>query len=181
MAIETSVDLIAGTVTFRVDRQSVVADLIAIAGGEVAWQSLVELGQQALAHGVKQKCSDPAALGRDPDTGKSASPAAKFSRMVAVVERLNAGGPWNARGGSSLPRLDRAALFVALGLASEDYAKATGKKVRTAEEWESMLRSQPDEVLRVRLTVPLVAGHYAVLTARGTDAGADLCAEAESE
>jgi hypothetical protein len=54
-------------------------------------------------HGFIQKVSDRAAIGRDPDTGKSASPAEKFAAMKECADRLQSGGPWNVvrEGGSN--------------------------------------------------------------------------------
>lgn len=47
-------------------------------------------------HGYVQKISDRAAIGRDPETGASATPEEKFEAMKACAERLQNGGPWNA-------------------------------------------------------------------------------------
>lgn len=47
-------------------------------------------------HGFVQKISDRAAIGRDPETGASATPEEKFEAMKACAERLQNGGPWNA-------------------------------------------------------------------------------------
>src|SRR5437899_11211028 len=55
-----------------------------------------DLMQQAAIHGVVQKISDRAAIGRDPETGASASPEEKFAAMKECADRLMAGGPWNA-------------------------------------------------------------------------------------
>ena len=56
-----------------------------------------EVRSRAMIHGFVQKISDKAALGRDPDTGRSASPEDKFAAMKAMADRLAAGGEWNAR------------------------------------------------------------------------------------
>jgi hypothetical protein len=50
----------------------------------------------AMIHGVIQKVSDRAAIGRDPETGASATPEEKFAAMKECAERLMSGGPWNA-------------------------------------------------------------------------------------
>ena len=60
-----------------------------------AFDELSENGKHATVHGIVQKVSDRAAIGRDPDTGKSASPAEKFEAMKEVADRLQSGGPWN--------------------------------------------------------------------------------------
>src|SRR5258708_5568542 len=55
-----------------------------------------EINEQAAIHGLVQKVSDRAAIGRDPETGASASPVEKFAAMKECADRLMAGGPWNA-------------------------------------------------------------------------------------
>jgi hypothetical protein len=52
--------------------------------------------QQAALHGFVQKISDRAAIGRDPETGASATPEEKFAAMKECADRLMSGGPWNA-------------------------------------------------------------------------------------
>lgn len=54
--------------------------------------------EQAMMHGLKQKLIDAAAISRNPDTGKSASPADKWAAVNAVYERLLR-GEWNAQRG----------------------------------------------------------------------------------
>jgi hypothetical protein len=58
----------------------------------------VEAGLRKWAemHGFIQKISDRAAIGRDPETGASATPEEKFAAMKECAERLMSGGPWNA-------------------------------------------------------------------------------------
>lgn len=46
---------------------------------------------QAALHGIIQKVSDGAAIGRDPETGKPASPADKQARMQAIANGLEKG------------------------------------------------------------------------------------------
>lgn len=50
--------------------------------------------EQALLHGFKQKLIDAAAIGRDPDTGKSATIEDKYFAVKEVYDRL-ADGYWN--------------------------------------------------------------------------------------
>ena len=49
----------------------------------------------ATMHGLKQKLVDAAAIGRNPDTGRSATIADKYNAVRAVYDRLLA-GMWNA-------------------------------------------------------------------------------------
>jgi hypothetical protein len=90
----------------------------------------------ATTHGYVQKISDRAAIGRDPDTGKSASPAEKLAAMHECADRLQSGGPWNAvreGGGNEGGLLYRAmkALFPASWGSREEFADCLQ---RTAEE-----------------------------------------------
>ena len=54
--------------------------------------------RMAIVHGLKQKLIDAAAISRDPNTGKSATPADKWAAVRAVYDRLLA-GQWNAARG----------------------------------------------------------------------------------
>lgn len=53
-----------------------------------------EVALQAMAHGLKQKVVDAAAISRDPETGRAASIDQKFRACEEVVSRLLA-GQWN--------------------------------------------------------------------------------------
>lgn len=53
---------------------------------------------QAMLHGLKQKLIDAAAISRDPETGKSATPDDKWAAVRAVYDRLMR-GEWNATRG----------------------------------------------------------------------------------
>lgn len=50
----------------------------------------------ATLHGLKQKLVDAAAISRDPETGRTASPADKIAAVQEVLDRLLA-GEWNKR------------------------------------------------------------------------------------
>lgn len=56
-----------------------------------------ELRAEALCHGIKQKIGDAAAIAKNRETGRSATPADKHAAMAEVVERLHE-GEWNKRG-----------------------------------------------------------------------------------
>ena len=51
--------------------------------------------EYAIFHGLKQKLVDAAAISRNPETGRPASPDDKFQAVKAVYDRLLA-GQWNA-------------------------------------------------------------------------------------
>ena len=57
-----------------------------------------EIYYEAVMHGLKQKIGDAAAIGRNPETGRSATLADKRAAMQVVIERLQAGS-WNAERG----------------------------------------------------------------------------------
>lgn len=59
-----------------------------------AHQLSESIGAQALWHGLKQKLVDAAAIGRDPDTGRSATIDDKYNAVREVYDRLLA-GEWN--------------------------------------------------------------------------------------
>lgn len=55
-----------------------------------------EVANQALLHGLKQKLVDAAAIGRNPDTGRSATMADKEAAVRDVFERIiGPDGRWN--------------------------------------------------------------------------------------
>ena len=54
-----------------------------------------DIQQQAMMHGLKQKLVDAAAISRNPETGRPASPDDKFQAVKTVYDRLLA-GQWNA-------------------------------------------------------------------------------------
>jgi hypothetical protein len=71
-----------------------------------------EMQREAMAHGLSQKLGDATAIGRDPDTGRSATVADKWNALVEVYSRL-LGGEWNAQregGGNAGGLLYRALL-----------------------------------------------------------------------
>ena len=57
-----------------------------------------EIREQAMLHGLKQKLVDAAAIGRNPETGRSATITDKYHAVRSVYDRLLAGG-WNAERG----------------------------------------------------------------------------------
>lgn len=65
----------------------------------VEWNDLSDdIKRQLMAHGLKQKVADAAAIPRDVDTGRSATNEDKIHAMRAVADRLVA-GEWSARAG----------------------------------------------------------------------------------
>ena len=127
-----------------------------------------EVQQRAMFHGLTQKVQDKAAISRNPDTGRSASPQDKLAAMVALCDHLNGGGAWEMRQPSKA-RLDRASLFEAL-------AEVTGKD---AAGIELRFRDRPDDVLKAFLGRADIAAAYAKRTARDSGQADELLAELE--
>lgn len=123
--------------------------------------------EQAKYHGYEQKVRDAAAIPRNTQTGKSASPQEKFDAMERVVEALHA-GTWNVKA-SQVVALNRAALFEAI-------AEVRGV---SAEAVELKFRDRADEVLRAFLTHGDIAAAYAKRTARNSGQADKLLAELE--
>lgn len=94
-------------------------------------------------HGLKQKLVDAAAISRDPETGREASPAIKWAAVVATWERLQA-GEWFANrgeGGGGAGGL----LFRAL---CRMYPKQTAEQIREflagkTDKEQAALRGNP--------------------------------------
>ena len=62
--------------------------------------------QRAAVHGMIQRIADKAALGRDPETGKSATPADKFARMKELADHYMSGSAeWSMRGTAGEPNV----------------------------------------------------------------------------
>ena len=103
----------------------------------------VDICNQALMHGLKQKLVDAAAISRNPDTGRSATVDDKYNAVLEVAERLRA-GQWNkSRGegsGTSGGLLFRA-LCQLYSDKSADAIKAFLDKKTTAEK--AALRATP--------------------------------------
>jgi hypothetical protein len=68
--------------------------------------------RRAMIHGLVQRISDGAALSRDKDTGKPASPADKRARMFAIAQHLlDPATPWEMKGsGGGAPKPDETLL-----------------------------------------------------------------------
>ena len=112
----------------------------------------------ATLHGYVQKISDKAAIGRDTETGRPASPQAKFDAMKNMADHLAGGGAWIMRQAAK-PRLNRACVFAAVATVFHKDPVAV----------EALWRNMPDDVLKLRLSNKDVAAEYARLTASGKE------------
>lgn len=84
----------------------------------------------AALHGFKQRCGDAAALSRNAETGKPASPADKFDAVARLVEHYNSGSnEWNLRGAAGERTGGE------LGLLARAIAELRGKDVIAVRDW----------------------------------------------
>ena len=136
-----------------------------------------DIRHEAIMHGLKQKIGDAAAIGRNPETGRSATLADKRAAMRTVIERLQAGS-WNAeRGEGGAPA--GGLLFAALVRMYE------GK--RTEEELRNFLAGKSDKEKAALRKNPRVAAIIEEIKAEraangdddGEEPGAELLDELE--
>ena len=146
-------------------------------GRELAidWHRLSdEVRQYAAMHGLKQKLVDAAAIGRNPETGRSATIQDKYDAVRAVYDRLLA-GRWNAeRGEGGAPA--GGLLFAALvrmydGKKSEEAIREflAGK----SDKEKAALRKNP----RVAEIIEEIKAERAANGDEGEEPGADLLDE----
>ncbi len=109
--ITTEIDEAAGTITYTVLG----------AGSITLHMDKVHPDNQRYAafHGFKQRVPDAAALSRNPDTGKPASPAEKLAEMQELVDHYESGTPeWSRRregGGATSSLLFRVLVAYKIG------------------------------------------------------------------
>lgn len=135
-----------------------------------------EVMEYAIFHGLKQKLVDAAAIGRNPETGRSATVVDKYEAVKAVYDRLLA-GRWNAeRGEGGAPA--GGLLFAALvrmydGKKSDDAIRAflAGKD----DKQKAALRKNP----RVAEIIEEIKAERARDGDNGEEPGADLLDELE--
>lgn len=125
---------------------------------------------QALAHGLKQKLVDAAAISRDPTNGRAASVEVKAAAVDEVLGRLLA-GEWNKRregGGNSGGLLFRALCVMYDGRKTVEDIKAYLEKLSDKEK--AALRKNPK-----------VATVIDQLRTDAGESGDDLLAELEGD
>lgn len=119
------------SVTFTVEGQSP----IQIRLNELS----TEIRAQAMIHGITQKISDAAALGKD------ATPADKYAAMLAVAERISSpNGSWNKRNGEGSESAPSGLIFRAFYQFAVDRAEAMKKPIPA----ESVVRELYDSKTR---------------------------------
>lgn len=80
-------ELVGGKLVFNV-----------LGAGSVIFDPMIcipEVQDQFLYHGAIQRISDRAAIGRDPETGHSATPAEKLEAICELINHYHAGGAWS--------------------------------------------------------------------------------------
>jgi hypothetical protein len=108
-----------------------------------------DIRAMALAHGLKQKLVDAAAISRNTDTGKSATTEDKYNAVREVYDRLLA-GQWNKTREGGAGGASGGLLFGAL---CRLYAKKTPDEVR------AFLETKSDEEKAQMRKLPAIAAH----------------------
>ena len=104
-----------------------------------------EVFEKAAVHGMVQRISDAAAIGRNPDTGRSATPQEKFDAMAKLVAHYESGTSEWSRVRESGEGSNRGQLFRALGII---YPQRTPEQIRawmdkqTKEQLSAVRKSQ---------------------------------------
>lgn len=94
-------------ITHRVDGPVIVFSVIGVGEIELNTENLhTDVAARAAIHGMIQRISDAAAIPRDPETGKSATPQEKYDAMAALVAHYESGtAEWSRVGqGTGEPR-----------------------------------------------------------------------------
>lgn len=159
--ITHEVDEAQGRITWRVvGEEPLTLDLAGLAEA---------VRQRAMIHGLVQRVSDRAAISRDPETGRPATPGDKRARMAALVEHLARGGDWEmgrAKGAGVASRNDPVIAAVA-EIQGTDYATMAERIKAMAEKRGvkpraiiARLATQPDVVERLRAMAPADEGDW---------------------
>jgi hypothetical protein len=131
-----------------------------------------QLVAYAMVHGLKQKLVDAAAIGRNPDTGKSATIEDKFAAVHEVYQRL-LDGNWNAprEGGGGSTSLLLAALI-----------RHTGKDAETLKAWLEKKTDAEKKALTLNPKVASIINDIRAERAKADDIDTDgLLDELESD
>ncbi len=116
------VDEVHNQIVFNVrDTGSVTFDLTKVHPSNVAYAAL---------HGFKQRIGDMAALSRNPDTGKPATPQEKFEAIQRGIEHYESGtADWNLRAAAGERTSGE------LGLLARAVAEVKGMDVIKVRDW----------------------------------------------
>jgi hypothetical protein len=135
-----------------------------------------EILGQAILHGLKQKLVDAAAISRNPENGRAATPDDKFAAVQEVADRLTGANgeepAWNKRregGGNAGGLLFRALVRMYDGRKTSDQIK----------EWLDAKTDAQKAALRKNPDVARIIDEIRTEDGKGGDAG-DLLAELEA-
>lgn len=107
-----------------------------------------DIQKQAMVHGLRQKVADAAALSRNPETGKPATPEDKFRAMQRVAERLMGmdGGPaeWNARPGAGEGQPGSLLVQALVRITGRPVAEIDAEVGKMDKKTQAALRADPD-------------------------------------
>ena len=129
---------------------------LTFASGEILTVDSYNLSKQitdaAILHGLKQKLVDAAAIGRNPDTGASATPEDKFNAVKEIYDRITSpDGTWNKIRGDGTGSNGGGLLLRAM-------ASLTGK---TMEETQDILDGCSDDEIKALRATPKVQAKMA--------------------
>ena len=125
-----------------------------------------EVYMQALAHGLKQKLVDAAAISRNPDTGRSATIDDKYNAVREVYDRLLA-GQWNKGRADGESGATGGLLFRALCIV---YADKTPDAIR---EFLGKKTKEQQAALRVVPKIATIIEQLKAVKAKTTDVDTD--------
>ena len=164
-----------GIVSTKVDEVNRIVSFTVEGCGKLA-VSLGELNPAIVAyaalHGMKQRIGDAAALDRNKETGKSATPADKFAAMKQLVDHYASGtDQWNVRGSGERSEGSDAGLTYR-AIAAVQGANVDAVKKRVAEMAEKRGVTTKAILAKFR-TYPAVMAELDKLRAERIDEDAD--------
>ena len=127
---------------------------------------------RAMIHGLTQRISDAAALSRNPETGKSATPQDKYDEMARLVAHYRTGTPeWSVKraGGTGETRENGITLRALAAVQGADVATMRERVDRLAEKQGVTTRA----ILAKISQQPAVATKIAELRAQTVSVDAD--------
>ena len=125
-------------ISTRTDENGIVFSVTGAGELHLPFEDLSEIvRKRAMVHGLIQRISDAAALSRDPDTGKPATPQAKYDEMARLVAHYRTGTvEWGIRreGGGGETREGGLTIRALANVQKTDVATMREKVERMAEK-----------------------------------------------
>jgi hypothetical protein len=137
--------------------------------------------ERAAMHGFEQRLRDRAAIGRDPKSGASASPADKFARIKSLADHYaTEDATWEMRGEGGSRRKEADYIIEALARVQGTDVETITARVAAASEKHGIT---VDAYLKKVATSPAVATMIATIKYGETDAGGadDMLGELDDE